>query len=127
MALVHGLSQQRALQWCGAFLFQRSIIINLSQGLDVRGIYAVIQYGLTRDMPSLLQRGGRCGRDSNLDAAVFLTLYEPWVLDIVATRPDSHPHGSDPDAPVSTISKDSSKRERTGMAVIQHFQSTDCH
>ncbi|KAJ8469602.1 hypothetical protein ONZ45_g16836 [Pleurotus djamor] len=92
-----------------------------STGLDVRGIRAVIQYGVTRDLASALQRGGRGGRDPDA-ISIFLTLYEDWVP--LMSIPKVF---SDPDQPVAKqLSRTSPKRDRTAVSVIAHFQSSSC-
>ncbi|KAF8811263.1 P-loop containing nucleoside triphosphate hydrolase protein [Phlegmacium glaucopus] len=48
-----------------------------SMGLDIPDIEIVIQYGISRDVPTTSQRGGRGGRGSK--DALFLIMYEPWV------------------------------------------------
>lgn len=94
-----------------------------STGLDIRDIYAVIQYGVTRDLITAVQRAGRAGRDSG-SVAIFLTLYEPWVIDTDISN-DTRTL-SDPDEPLAQISDSSSKAERTGTSIYRHFQSKGC-
>ncbi|KAF9525193.1 P-loop containing nucleoside triphosphate hydrolase protein [Crepidotus variabilis] len=95
------------------------------QGLDVLDIEVVIQYGITRDVPTTLQRGGRGGRNSS-SHAIFLILYEPWVLDI-NTSSLLDLSLIDPDYPnAGKLDKSSSKVARTGIAMIRMVQSTDC-
>jgi superfamily II DNA helicase RecQ len=83
----------------------------------------VIQYGVTQDLCSLIQRAGRVGRDFTQDA-LFLIMWEPWVHDI--TIPDSQNGDSDPDRPSAPLSKekDPTKPERTGLAMIQLIQDS---
>ena len=53
-------------------------------------------------------------------------LYELWVLqvDIAAVKDRYGKH--EPDHPISRLSKTSTKRERTGIAIMQLMQSKDC-
>ncbi|KAH8993095.1 P-loop containing nucleoside triphosphate hydrolase protein [Lactarius deliciosus] len=68
-----------------------------STGLDIGDIEIVIQYGITRDVPTALQQGGRGGRSSTGEA-IFLIMYEPWMktIDLEATIVEI---ASDPDHP----------------------------
>jgi len=94
------------------------------QGLDIPDIEAVIQYGIPRDVPTALRRGGRSGR-SKTGQAIFLIMYEPWVMDVDLSVVDFTV--SDPDHPiVMKLSKTSNKQERTGMAMIKIIQSKGC-
>jgi superfamily II DNA helicase RecQ len=84
----------------------------------------VIQYGVPRDVPTTLQRGGRGGRTKSA-RAIYLIMYEPWVtkIDLSTIAVSS----SDPDHPiVEKLSKTSSKQERTGIAMVKIIQSTEC-
>ena len=59
-----------------SFFFFFSFISDLStQGLDIADINTVVQYGITRDVPTTLQRGGRGGRTPSAEA-IFLIMYE---------------------------------------------------
>jgi hypothetical protein len=77
--------------------------------LDVPDIGAVIQYGISRDVPTTLQCGGRGGRNK-FNRVIFLIMYEPWVKDI-----DTSAIGfavSDLDHPtVAKLTKTSNKQE----------------
>jgi len=96
------------------------------QELDISDIEVVIQYGVPRDVPTALQRGGHGGR-SKTGQAIFLIMYEPWVMDIDLSVVDVTLAVSDPDHPtVAKLSKTSNKKERTGMAMIKIIQSKDC-
>lgn len=93
------------------------------QGLDIPDIEVVIQYGITRDVPSTLQRGGRGGRSPS-SQAIFLIMYEPWVLDIDLTATPNE--SGDPDLPNSgKLTKNSTKNQRTGHAMINLIQSKE--
>jgi len=94
------------------------------QGLDIGGIEVVIQYGISRDVPTALQRGGRGGRGS-AGKAIFLIMYEPWVktIDLEAVRVET---ASDPDHPnIPELRIDSTKQARTGVAMIKITQQTE--
>jgi hypothetical protein len=68
----------------------------------------VIQYGMCRDTPNLIQRAG-CGGRSTSISAIFLLLYEPWAMtaDLSALAQDL----DDPDQPFQAITKTSKKPE----------------
>jgi superfamily II DNA/RNA helicase len=89
----------------------------------VPDIECVIQYGMCRDVPNLIQRGGRGGR-STFTTAIFLILYEPWAMipDLSLLTQDL----DDPDRPLQAITKTSKKPERTGVAMYQLIQSSVC-
>ncbi|CAA7268576.1 unnamed protein product [Cyclocybe aegerita] len=90
------------------------------KGLDIPDIEVVIQYGISRDMPTTLQRGGRGGR--GLKDALFLIMYEPWV-DLIDLSEINFDVDSDPDHPnVIKLSPQSKKRERLGVAMIKIIQ-----
>ncbi|KAF8274042.1 P-loop containing nucleoside triphosphate hydrolase protein [Lactarius quietus] len=92
-----------------------------STGLDIPDITIVIQYGITREVPMALQRGGRAGC-SPTSSAIFLLMYESWVtsIDLTAVKVDTV---SDPDHPtVPKLSDHSTKKERTGIAMIKIVQ-----
>ncbi|KAF5335342.1 hypothetical protein D9611_011739 [Ephemerocybe angulata] len=92
-----------------------------STGLDVAGIPLVIQYGIPRDISSLLQRGGRAGR-STTAIALYIMMYEPWVLQIDISGVSSD-IASDPDRPIlEPLQKNSSKQERTSWEMYHIFQ-----
>jgi ERCC4-related helicase len=94
------------------------------QGLDIGDIEIVIQYGVTRDVPMALQRGGRGGR-SSIGEAIFLIMYEPWVktinLEAVTVETVSDPNH--PNIPKLTIH--STKQARTGVTMIKIIQRTE--
>ncbi|KAH9014989.1 II DNA helicase [Lactarius pseudohatsudake] len=95
-----------------------------STGLDIGDIEIVIQYGITRDVPTALQRGGRGGRSSTGEA-IFLIMYEPWVktIDLKAVIVET---ASDPDHPnVPKLTKHSTKQARTGVAMIKVIQQNE--
>ncbi|KAF8486547.1 P-loop containing nucleoside triphosphate hydrolase protein [Russula emetica] len=94
-----------------------------STGLDVLDINCVIQYGLCRDIPNGLRRCGRCGRAAST-SALFLILYEPWAMtaDLSSLKCDLN----DPDQPLQALTKTSKKPERTGAAMYQLIQSSNC-
>ncbi|KAJ2930420.1 hypothetical protein H1R20_g6675, partial [Candolleomyces eurysporus] len=96
-----------------------------STGLDIPGIKYVVQYGVTQDIPLLLQRGGHAGRGTR-DTAVFLIMYEGWVL-----KTDIHAVGGDialdPDHPLADkLGVNASKEDRTGWAMLHVIQSASC-
>ena len=96
-----------------------------NQGLDIGDIEVVIQYGITRDVPTALQRGGRGGRNSTGEA-LFLIMYEPWAktIDLSAVDFDTV---SDPDHPnVPKLTTHSTKQARTGVAMVKIIQQTEC-
>lgn len=85
----------------------------------------VIQYGVARDVPTTLQRGGLAGRSGKPAQAIYLIMYEPWVINIDLSTINFGV--SDPDHPtVEKLSKTSTKQERTGMAMVKIIQSPDC-
>jgi hypothetical protein len=91
------------------------------KGLDILDIEVVVQYGITRDVPTALQRGGRGGRNPT-GKAIFLIMYEPWVksIDLAAVEGDT---ASDPDHPnVPKLTAQSTKQARTGVAMIKIIQ-----
>jgi len=91
------------------------------QGLDIPDIEVVVQYGITREVPTALQRGGRGGR-SPTGKAIFLLMYEPWVktIDLAAVDVDTV---SDPDHPnVPKLTVHSTKLARTGVAMVKIIQ-----
>ncbi|KAF9555907.1 hypothetical protein CPC08DRAFT_642227 [Agrocybe pediades] len=95
-----------------------------STGLDISDIEVVIQYGITRDVPTTLQRGGRGGRTASVKA-IFLIMYEPWVMNIELTD-DPVQYTSDPDYPNGgELGKHSTKNARTGTAMVKLIQSTE--
>lgn len=92
------------------------------QGLDIPDIEIVIQYGITREVPTALQRGGRGGR-SPTGQAIFLLMYEPWVksINLAAVEVDT---ATDPDHPnIPKLTTHSTKQGRTGVAMIKIVQS----
>ncbi|KAI9442063.1 P-loop containing nucleoside triphosphate hydrolase protein [Lactarius psammicola] len=92
-----------------------------STGLDIPDIDIVIQYGITRDVPTALQRGGRGGR-SPMGKAIFLLMYEPWVMtiDLSTVGVDTV---SDPDHPnIHKLTPHSTKQARTGVTIIKIVQ-----
>ena len=81
----------------------------------------VIQYGVSRGVPTTLQRGGRGGRNET-GQAIFLIMYEPWVMNIDLSAIDFSVF--DPDHPnVTKLNKFSNKQERTGIAMVKIVQS----
>jgi superfamily II DNA helicase RecQ len=90
------------------------------QGLDIPDIEVVIQYGISRDVPTTLQRGGRGGRGPK--DALFLIMYEPWVNEIDLSEINV-PADADPDHPnVGELSRYSTKQARLGLAMIKIIQ-----
>ena len=86
----------------------------------------VVQYGIPREVPTTLQRGGRGGRggrNSQINA-LFLIMFEMWAI---ATHPDpSIDFTSDPDHPnVVTLGPHSTKQARTGGAILDVVQCTE--
>ncbi|KAF8256917.1 P-loop containing nucleoside triphosphate hydrolase protein [Lactarius quietus] len=91
------------------------------RGLDIPDIEVVIQYGITRDVPTTLQRCGRAGR-SPMGKAIFLLMYEPWVMKINCNAVEAEAV-SDPDHPnVPKLTQHSKKQARTGVAMIKVVQ-----
>ncbi|EPQ53881.1 P-loop containing nucleoside triphosphate hydrolase protein [Gloeophyllum trabeum ATCC 11539] len=98
-------------------------------GLDVCGIHVVIQYGLCDNLADKLQRGGRAGRDDDTEA-LFLTMTEPWALNV--KLPQLAPgslisdcgDNEDMDTPASPTA--AGKEGRVGKAVIRYVQSKTC-
>jgi superfamily II DNA/RNA helicase len=106
------------------FLFPCSLITDLStQGLDIADIETVVQYGITQDVPTTLQRGGRGGRTPSTEA-LFLIMYEPWVLDIDLLNLEEN--SSDPDFPYAgKLTKYSTKPAQTGVAMVRVVESKE--
>ena len=78
---------------------------------------------MCRDVPNLVQRGGRGGR-STLTSAIFLILYEPWAM-----APDLSSltlNLDDPDQPLQMITKTLKKPERTGVEMYRLIQLPVC-
>jgi superfamily II DNA helicase RecQ len=94
------------------------------QGIDIADVGCIIQYGICQDVPSWRQRGGRAGGNPDV-AALFLTLYEPWVLQVNLSN-ISKCDDRDPDHPVLRLSKNATKQERIGIASIRLMQSNNC-
>ncbi|KAI9436004.1 hypothetical protein H4582DRAFT_2079138 [Lactarius indigo] len=95
-----------------------------STGLNIEDIEIIIQYGITQDVPTALQRGGWGGRSSTGEA-IFLIMYEPWVktIDLKAVSVETV---SDPDHPnVSKLTTHSTKQARTGIAMIKVIQQNE--
>ena len=91
-----------------------------AQGLDIPDIEIVVQYGISRDVPTTLQRGGRSGRGSK--DALFLIMYESWV-DKIDLLEILFNHDLDPDHPnVKELSQHSNKRAQLGLAMIKIIQ-----
>lgn len=84
----------------------------------------VVQYGLARDVPTTLQRGGRGGRNS-FKEALFLIMYESWAITIDLDN-SAIDFTSDPDHPnVTKLSIHSTKQQRTGGAILTIIQSVE--
>lgn len=83
----------------------------------------VIQYGIVQKQTDGWQRAGRAGRTPGM-WAIFLILYEPWVLDIDLS--EILETLNDPDQPVGKITKFSSKQARTGVESIRMIQLDIC-
>ncbi|EPQ52820.1 P-loop containing nucleoside triphosphate hydrolase protein, partial [Gloeophyllum trabeum ATCC 11539] len=83
-----GMSQQYLDETCEAFTRPDGpcrILVATSgaaTGVDTRDVHMVIQYGICPNSADALQRGGRAGRDEEIDA-LFLSMIEPWVYDVV--------------------------------------------
>lgn len=80
---------------------------------------------MCRDIPNLVQRGGRCGRTTS-SSALFLILYEPWAKSESTGLSSLAQDLDDPDQPLQTLTKTSKKPERTGVAMYRLIQSSDC-
>ena len=78
---------------------------------------------MCQDVPNVVQRCG-CGGRAAGTSAIFLILYEPWVMtaDVSSFAEDLN----DPDQPLQAITKTSKKPERTGVAMYRLVQSSDC-
>ncbi|KAF7971247.1 hypothetical protein HWV62_21586 [Athelia sp. TMB] len=99
-----------------------SHLIILRKGVDFPGVKLVVQFGIPQDKCEELQRVGRAGR-STTDNALYILLYEPWVLDV--TLPESSE--ADPDRPViCSTKKYPTKQERTGVAMVKSVQCKLC-
>lgn len=84
----------------------------------------VVQYGLARDVPTTLQRGGRGGRNS-FKEALFLIMYESWAITIDLDN-SAIDFTSDPNHPnVTKLSIHSMKQQRTGGAILTIIQSVE--
>ena len=96
--------------------------MSVLQGLDISGVKIVVQYGIPRDIPNALQRGGRGGRSTE-DPAIFLIMYEPWALEIdLSDVPKAF--ANDPDSPVvEELTAYSNKMDRTGYAMLFIIQA----
>ncbi|KAI0046676.1 P-loop containing nucleoside triphosphate hydrolase protein, partial [Auriscalpium vulgare] len=92
-------------------------------GIDISNVLVVAQYGFCRDIPNWRQRGGRGGRDASIHA-IFITLYEPWAVDIDISGAKVDP--SDPDKPLHQLGKHPSKQQRAGLAMLDLTQSSQC-
>lgn len=107
-----------------ALFFLRESLTHIIQGLVIPDIEVVIQYGISRDVPTTFQRGGRGGRGSK--DALFLIMYEPWVNEIDLTEIDFHVD-SDPDHPITReLPLHSTKQARLGLAMIKFIQFEVC-
>ncbi|KAF6745329.1 II DNA helicase [Ephemerocybe angulata] len=98
-----------------------------STGLDLRDLYWVVQYGLSREMTVTLQRGGRCGRDGTTPS-IFLIMYEKFALEVDLKAVDEEEKRTqdprrDPDRPVAgKLKPKASKKERTGIEMLRLVQ-----
>ena len=91
------------------------------KGLHIPDIEIIVQYGITREVPTALQQGGQGGH-SPTGKAIFLLMYEPWVklIDLAAIEVDT---ASDPDHPtIPKLTTRSTKQGRTGIAMIKIIQ-----
>jgi len=96
------------------------------KGINFRSIYFVIQYGICAYVAELIQRGGRGGRDDDI-MALFLIMYESWVLDLDVSHVTAGQLKDDPDHPYFTgLKKNLTKKERAGIASIVCIQSPEC-
>lgn len=85
----------------------------------------MVQYGVPRDVPNTLQRGGRAGRSSP-HRALFLLMYESWALDVDLSE-ISVDIVSDPDHPLlEALTQYTSKQDRTGWAMLYILQIVIC-
>lgn len=78
------------------------------KGLDIAGIQLVVQYGMTQDVPLLLQRGGQAGC-STLAVALFLIMFEPWVLNIDLSNVTTQ-ISENPDHPITDTLETNAKK-----------------
>ena len=91
------------------------------KGLHIPDIEIIVQYGITREVPTALQQGGQGGH-SPTGKAIFLLMYEPWVklIDLAAIEVDT---ATDPDHPtIPKLTTRSTKQGRTGIAMIKIIQ-----
>lgn len=95
------------------------------QGLDVRGVDGVIQYGICTEVPENFQRGGRGGRDRD-GFSFFLMMVEPWATSADLTAINDKLN-DDPDRPLTvSMKKTPPKQERCGIASLRIAQSPEC-
>ncbi|RXW21997.1 hypothetical protein EST38_g3859 [Candolleomyces aberdarensis] len=97
-----------------------------STGLDVRDVYWVVQYGISREMTITQQRGGRCGRDG-VTPSIHLIMFEPWAktIDLTAALKEQENSNEilDPDRPIcGKLPVKAKKRERTGVSMLRLVQ-----
>jgi hypothetical protein len=91
----------------------------VATGLNLRGLVVAIVYGVTRDVASLLQRGGRVGRTEEAEALVLI-IYESWIrttdIPLSLSNPLSLPN---PDQALIAVPTDKkpTKQQRTGVTV----------
>jgi hypothetical protein len=99
------------------------------QGIHVSFLLIVIQYGVVKDMCSMMQRAGRVGRDFS-KVALFLLMYEPWLatIPIPPTFDRSISNQIDPDRPLNPLPRDRepTKQERTGARMYVLIQAKLC-
>ncbi|KAJ7577341.1 hypothetical protein C8J56DRAFT_1060994 [Mycena floridula] len=102
-----------------------------SAGIHVTKLAIAVQYGLTADIPTDLQRGSRASRDFDLPA-IFLMMYEPWALTVdISSIPEVLDNPDMPNTPTlivkqnqkvaSTATKQprTSKKNRAAVSVLR--------
>ncbi|KAH9022119.1 hypothetical protein EDB85DRAFT_1895384 [Lactarius pseudohatsudake] len=90
-------------------------------GLNIPDVEVIVQYGITREVPTALQQGG-WGGCRPTGTAIFLLMYKPWVksIDPATVEVDTASDLDHPNVPKLTVH--STKQARTGIAMIKIIQ-----